>query len=496
MPTLRSPWQEPPRVSNFDTIPPASSDVCILGAGIAGLSVAYELARRGRNVTVLDAQSLGQGMTGHTSAHLSSIIDDRFENVLRIRGRDLAQMGYQAHTAAIDRIEDTIGREGIDCGFQRVDGYLVLAEGEESDILERELDAARTLGVDVADDTIIPGDCCGGRRALRFPNQARFEPLAYLAGLAAAVRKYGGVICPNTRVHTIEDGEPSRIRIKDRTLSANTVVVATNSPVTNRVTTHTKQFPYTTYCVGLQVAKESVPDALIWDTADPYHYVRRSGDTLIVGGGDHKAGHRREHADVYAHLADWARRQFPGLGPMTHRWCGQVYETLDGFAYIGLNPGDEHVFIVTGDSGMGLTHGTIAGELLPALITEGSHPWAKVFAPSRMPLAGTSDFISENVDVAVQYADWLSGSEVDSIKDIPPGQGAVMRSGISKLAVYKDEKHHISTCSAKCPHLGAVVGWNDAAQEWECPAHGSRFAPNGQVVQGPANCDLKPLETP
>lgn len=499
MPSTQPVWQEIPSDAAFKSTLPASADVCVVGAGIAGLSVAYALARAGKRVVVLDAKSVGSGMTGCTTAHLACVLDDRFSSVIRVRGEEHARLGVDAHAAAIDFIEDAVAREKIDCGFKRLDGYLVAARQGDYDLLDREAAAAKTLGVACEPLASVPG--FRGLRCLRFPRQARFEPMAYLAGLARAVIRHGGTIVTGTRAESIEDGTPCRVTAGGKTLTAGAVVVATNSPVNDRFAIHTKQFPYMTYAVGLRVKADQIPDALIWDTIDPYHYVRFAGkpgadgyDTLVVGGEDHKTGHADDGDARFARLEAWAREHFSGVGDVTHKWAGQVLETLDGFAYIGRNPGDEHVFVVTGDSGMGMTHGTIAGILIPALVTAGSHPWEVVFAPGRTPVRGVGEFVSENADVALQYADWVRGGDVSSTDEIEPGCGAVVRSGLSKLAVYRDDGGKLHACSAKCPHLGAAVRWNDAEKTWDCPAHGSRFDAKGKVTQGPANTDLEPAK--
>ncbi len=496
MPSTSTVWQSVADDAAFRAPLPASADVCVIGAGIAGLSVAYSLARHGKRVVILEARGVGSGMSGCTTAHLASVLDDRYSRLIEVRGEATARLGVQAHAAAIDFIEETVTRERIDCAFTRLDGYLVAATATDHDVLDRERDAARVLGVAVEPCEVAPAF---GGRCLRFPRQARFEPMAYLEGLARAVVRLGGTIVTHTRVESVVDGTPCRVTAGGKELTAGAVVVATNSPFNDRFALHTKQYPYMTYVVGLRARLTGVPDALVWDTLDPYHYVRRAGksdadgyDTLVVGGEDHKTGHAHDGDARFAKLEAWARERFPQAGEVTHRWAGQVLETGDGFGFIGRNPGDTSVHVVTGDSGMGMTHGTIAGVLIPALITAGSHAWESVFAPGRTPVRTAGTFVQENADVALQYAAWLSGGDVTSAADVKPASGAVVRSGLAKLAVYRDADGGLHTCSAMCPHLGAVVQWNDAEKTWDCPAHGSRFDATGKVIQGPANTPLMP----
>src|SRR5205823_79002 len=172
-------------------------------------------------------------------------------------------------------------------------------------------------------------------------------------------------------------------------------------------------------------------------------------------------------------------------------WSGEIMETVDGLAFIGRNPGDgDNILIATGDSGMGLTHGTIAGMLLSDLILGQANPWMQLYDPSRKPVRAAWTFAKENLNVAGQYFDWLKGSEVSSSAEIAPGHGAVRRRGVSKVALFRDEQDQLHECSAVCPHLGCIVTWNDAEKTWDCPCHGSRFAGDGKVRHGPAISDL------
>jgi Rieske Fe-S protein len=175
-------------------------------------------------------------------------------------------------------------------------------------------------------------------------------------------------------------------------------------------------------------------------------------------------------------------------------------ETIDGLAFLGRNPGDaENVYVATGDSGMGMTHGTIAGILLTDLIVGRSNPWAGIYDPARKPVQAAWEYLKENLNVAGQYAAWLTGGDLESVYEIPPGEGAVLRRGLSKVAVYRaepgaDGREVFVERSAVCPHLGCVVGWNRAEKTWDCPCHGSRFHPDGAVRNGPSTADLSPAE--
>ena len=479
------------------------ADVCIVGAGIAGLSVAYQLTRAGKSVIVLDDGPIVSGETERTTAHLVNALDDRYFELERLHGEKGARLAAESHTAAIDEIERVISAENIDCDFLRLDGFLFKAPDTPPDLLERELAAIHRVGL--SNTTRVehaPLAHFDTGPALRFPRQAQFHPLKYLNGLASAVTRAGGKIFTDTHASRIAGGKNARVETATgAVVTCDAIVVATNTPINDRLVLHTKQAPYRTYVIGAPIPAGSVPLALYWDTADPYHYVRvQSGapgdhDLLIVGGEDHKTGQADDAHERYARLEAWTRQRFPMMTSVQYHWSGQVMEPVDGLAFIGRNPmDDDNVFIATGDSGNGMTHGTIAGLLLRDLILGRDNPWAQLYPPSRTNPGAAKDFARENLNMAAQYADWLTAGDAQREELVPRGGGAVVRHGLKKIAVYRDEHGQLHECSAVCPHLGAIVSWNSGEKTWDCPAHGSRYDCFGKVVNGPANSDLKPIE--
>src|SRR6266480_39512 len=396
-----------------------TADVCVIGAGIAGVTAAYLLAREGRDVVLIDDGPIGGGMTGRTTAHLVNALDDRYYELEKILGQEFSRLSAESHTAAIDRIEKIVGDENLDCDFLRVDGYLFLPPGGSVADLKHELDAAHRAGLrEVERIDRIPVGKFTTDGVLRFPRQAQFHPLKYLNGLVRATIKRGGRIFTGTRVVKVEDGDPVRIETsKGHSIRAEAAIVATNCPINDRLVIHSKQAPYATYVLTLRVTRE-VEHVLLWDTAEtaeeekqvlgpiPYHYVRfardNEGDVLIVGAEDHKTGQARDFEARFAKLERWTRDRFPFVGEMTDHWSGQVMEPVDGVAYIGRSPGDKNVYVVTGDSGNGITHGTLAGILFVDLIAGRENRWAKLYDPSRKTLNPRvlADYIAENANVA------------------------------------------------------------------------------------------------
>jgi glycine/D-amino acid oxidase-like deaminating enzyme/nitrite reductase/ring-hydroxylating ferredoxin subunit len=475
-----------------------TTDICVVGGGIAGLTTAYLLAEAGRAVALCEQGQIAGGESGRTTAHLATALDDRYLRLEKIHGVEGAKLAAQSHGAAIDEIERLIGKLGIDCDFQRLNGYLFLAHGDSRGTLHDELAAARRAGLAVkllGNAPLAPfetGPC------LEFENQGQFHPVHYYWALAEAIAKAGGRIFERTRVRDIETGGTPFHLVTDwgHRITAKSLVIATNAPITSRLMIPVKQAGYRSYVVAARIPAGSLESALYWDTGDPYHYARiqpgqAEFDYLIVGGEDHKTGQANDAEERYARLERWMRERFPA-GLTEFRWSGQIMETVDGLAFIGRQ--QEELFLATGDSGHGMTHGTIAGMLLRDLILGRDNPWAELYSPSRLPLGSVPKLVRETLNFAPKYGMWLTPGEVKSIDEVPPGSGRVVREGVRKIACFRDDVGRVKACSAVCPHLGCVVAWNEGEKTWDCPCHGSRFDTAGRVINGPATRDLKPLE--
>jgi glycine/D-amino acid oxidase-like deaminating enzyme len=248
-----------------------------------------------------------------------------------------------------------------------------------------------------------------------------------------------------------------------------------------------------------RVPKGSAVDALFWDTLEAYHYVRLqpaddASDWLIVGGEDHRSGEVTDMGERFARLEDWTRQRYPWLGAVEYRWSGQVLEPIDFMPFTGRNPSNENVYVHTGDSGQGITNGVLASLVIPPLILGEHSRFAPVVEPTRKPigLPALREFAAGQAGAAKNMAEHLGPSEVSSVDEIAPGEGAVLRDGsLAKLAVYRSEDGALIRRSALCTHVGCVVHWNSYEKCWDCPCHGSQFAPTGEVLNGPAVRSLR-----
>lgn len=499
----QSVWQCSVERPFFSSLPSHEAvDVCVIGGGIAGLTTAYSLLERGRSVAVIDRNSFQTGQSFLTTAHLSYVLGTRYFELKRLHGNKGARLVRESHTKAIDEIERIAKKEGIDCLFKRVPGYLFLGPEHEESLLRKEWDALQELGFH--DVEFLPasesplfhtGPC------LRFPEQGRIHAGKYLTGLMEAVQRRGGKIYSHTEAQSVESGRPLRVTTnRGFQVVCESVVVATNVPFNDRLTMYTKMAPYRTYVIGMEVPAERSDPALYWDTTDPYHYVRSCRDAagreiLLVGGEDHRTGQEQDNGDRFQLLHSWARERLGLEGSILYHWSGQVIESHDGIAYIGENPGDDdNIYIITGDSGNGTTHGTLGALLVADLIEGVENEWASLYDPSRVNLRSLSTFVSENAKGTAPYADWVSPGDVDSIAEIPAGEGAILRDGVQKIAVYKDHQSRPHCFSAVCPHLHGIVRWNGVEKTWDCPCHGSRFDRMGHVINGPATTGLRAIE--
>ena len=502
MPSLWRAEFEPLPYAPLDT--DAECDLVVIGSGIAGLSSAYEAARFGARVIVIDRGDITGGMTARTTAHLVAEIDDRYFDLIKAVGEQSARLYHESQVAAINRIEQVCEDEGIDADFARVPGYLVPADPSYQSELEQEFDACRKLGIDVewSDAASVP--LPSGTRALKFPNQGRFHPLKYCAGLALAIQKRGGNLFSHTAYvgHDEHDGGVTIKTEAGHNIRAGAALFATNVPVNDRVKVHTKQVPMRTYVIAGRVPSGSVEDALVWDTMLPYHYVRLQPagdgqDWLIVGGEDHRSGTANDMEDRFEKLEAWARERFPRFEEAERRWSGQVMEPVDFLPYSGRD-GSERVYIHSGDSGQGITNG-VAGSLnFIALYRNDKARFGELFAPERKPTAGLSlkEFFKGQGPVVSNLSEYLSAGEVSDIDEIPPGEGAVVRRGLAKHAVYHGEDGVFVERSAVCTHVGCIVHWNGFEKCWDCPCHGSQFLPDGTVINGPAVSPLAKVDEP
>eukprot|EP01111_Echinosteliopsis_oligospora_P016351 TRINITY_DN6756_c0_g1_i1.p1 TRINITY_DN6756_c0_g1~~TRINITY_DN6756_c0_g1_i1.p1 ORF type:complete len:532 (-),score=185.32 TRINITY_DN6756_c0_g1_i1:7-1602(-) len=495
-----------------------TADVCVVGGGLAGVTSAYLLAREGKQVVLIEHRQLGSGETGRTTAQLMSAGDDRYFSIGDFYGNNVAKLAAESQQAAVDLIEQIVNRESIDCDFERVNGYLIPGEQNNKHYNEIEKEAnysekeAQFGGVRLVERAPI-ADYVSGKSVL-FPRQGQFHPLKYLYGVAKKLEQMNVKIYNGDRVTEAQGKDDPYVKTDNGgTVKCKDIIIATCNPSFAGLQTLLKQEPYRTYAITGTVPKGSVEKALIWDTLDPYHYVRISKfndthDYLISGGEDHPVGHPTDINDAmkpFKDLEKWTRERYPMLSAtLTHQWSGEVWEPIDLLAIIGRNPIDpDHMYIISGDSGTGMTNTTLGAQICADLVMGRDNKYKDVYYPKRIPsVRATGQFVryglhsAEGFIARIPYVSipGIVPGEVKDIEDIHKGCGGVMTKNGKKLAIYKGEDGTTTVCSAVCPHMGALLVWNDAEKSWDCTVHGSRFSKTGTVVNGPSPKDMTKLD--
>ena len=473
------------------------ADVCVVGGGIAGLTTARLAQKDGRSVVILEAGRIAAQDSGHTTAHLTEMLDHGYATLRSHFGAKGALMAAVSSRVAIETIERLAAEEGIACRLQRVTGWRWAETPDQLSDLEEELEAMQQSGLraSFARETPLPWPVAG---AIRVDEQAQFHPREYLLGLAERIAAAGGQLFEGTRALKIEEGDGCTVETERGVVRCREVVVATHHPVSSKFALHTKIAPYRTYALAARVPALPRP-GLYYDSEDPYHYVRTqetsAGAFLVVGGEDHKVGHDDETHARFDALERWTRERFEGA-EIAYRWSGQVIEPADGLPFIGRAPLSTHVYVATGFSGTGMTFGTVSGVVIADAIAGRENPFAKLFDATRVkPLAQARRYVAENVDFPAAIAkDRLDRGQVERPADVPAGEGRLVRVEGKMVACYRDPGGGLRAVSAVCTHLGCHVRWNDAERSWDCPCHGSRFDTAGRVLNGPAVKALEAVE--
>jgi glycine/D-amino acid oxidase-like deaminating enzyme/nitrite reductase/ring-hydroxylating ferredoxin subunit len=503
----RSPsvWDQDPIDFEFPSLSADfRADVCIVGGGITGITAAYLLGLEGKKIVLLEADTLGSGTTGGTSAHLDPRSDTPLHQLIQKFGLEAAIKVIDSGTKAINLIEEITSENEIDCDFRRVSGYLFTEKRSDIKKLKEEKKAAERLGLN---STFIKNPQAlfpQAKSALQFDVQAEFHPLKYLRCLTEECMKQDTHVFENSRVIDIidikdeSDGNVCRVSTDRATIHAKEVILATHTPIGLMLSLQARVFPYRSYILGARLRSGTLKKGLYWDTETPYHYLRtvhdEKGELLIVGGADHKTGEMEDTETRYNQLREYLYNRFD-VEKIDFHWSNQFYEPADGLPLIGKAPRSEHLYVATGFSGTGLTYGTSAAILLRDLIMKRENPWAELFSPNRVKHILTSKtFFRENLEVAEHFfIDRIKREKNHSFSEVGRGQGSIVSIEGKKLAVYKDESGKLYVLSPVCTHTKCYVKWNSAESSWDCPCHGGRFSAKGEVLTGPPTDHLRLL---
>ena len=492
-----SPWQEEGHIVTPDTNTDLSGtfDTVIVGAGITGITTALLLQKAGQKCIVVEAGNIGFGTTGGTSAHLNTFFDATYPEIDSAFGKEASRQVADSGKDAFNSIKALIDEYEIECDFEYKDGYLYAENDDETKQLQEIFESSKNAGITVVESAIndvpVPFEM-----AIKFEKQGQFHPLKYINGLARAFTDLGGIILENTFVRSskFEDGMHG-ITAGETLLKGTNLIYATHLPP--GITTFSLRCaPYRSYVFGVKLKDDKYPESLVYDMQEPYHYFRthelEGQKYLIVGGEDHKTGHD-DPEKAFENLEAYVR-QYYDVDEITYRWSSQYYVPVDGLPYIGpMGVPGHHIYMATGFNGNGMMFGTLSAQIISDEILGVKNKYAELYSSSRLkPVAGFSEFVKENADVAYHFiADRFTSEELDSVADLKNGEGKVAEFQGKKLAVHKDYDGHVTALSPVCTHAGCIVNFNATEQSWDCPCHGGRFDVSGKVISGPPQTELK-----
>ena len=497
MPRLNSPlWLDEADSSYPSLRGSAEVDVAVVGAGITGTTAAYLLKHAGRTVALLESDRLCAGATGYTTAKLTVGHSLVYGQLIDSLGVEAARRYARSNQEAIERVAAIVAERGIDCDFERADNFVYTEQVRAVSELEREAEAARQAGIDaeVTTETDLPYPIAA---AIRVERQAQFHPWKYVSALAGLVDGDDSHVFEVTRATAVRAGDPCTLETTEGTIRARHVVLATQLPFADRGLFFAKAHPMKSYAIAAEIGVDDAPRGMYISIDRPTRSVRSTpaegGRVLIVGGEGHRPGEERDTGARYRKLEAFMRERY-GIEEPQWRWSTHDYVPLDQLPYIGrLRRGDDRVLVATGFAKWGMTKGTLAAAILTDAILGRTNEYAELYDAHRLNVRpSAASFVKENGRVgSTFFRDRLRSRDGrEAIDALAPGDGTVARVGRKQLAAYRDDDGALHVLSARCTHLGCIVGWNAADRAWECPCHGSRFAADGTLVQGPATADL------
>jgi glycine/D-amino acid oxidase-like deaminating enzyme/nitrite reductase/ring-hydroxylating ferredoxin subunit len=473
----------------------SNSDVIVIGAGIAGLSTAVLLQQAGVSVIVLEKDEIVKGVTGYTTAKITSLHNLIYDYLTQYFGVEQARMYGEANQAGLEQIASFVNEHRVECDFKRTTAYTFAQSEHEVKPIEAEVKAAQRLGLPASFVTEITFPL-PTKGAITFSNQAQFHPRKYLLALADYFVQSGGHIFEHTRVTEVNEANPCTVITDKGTISAQKVVIATHFPIYDPALYFSRLSSHRSLVIGLRL-DGTVPEGMYIGTGEEAHSFRNQpiddGMLLLVGGAGFKTGQGGDILERYHRLEQFARLHF-NVASVEYHWSTQDNRTLDRIPYIGpIGPKSTAVFVATGFGGWGMTNGTASGLILTDLVLGKENQWLPVFNPNRIkPLISVKQAVSEGLAVTKELiASRLPEPVWDEHASLVNGEGKVFEIDKAKIAISRDKQGDLHAVSAICTHMGCVVNWNNTDESWDCPCHGSRFSPDGKVLHGAALTDLE-----
>ncbi|HLG02024.1 MAG TPA: FAD-dependent oxidoreductase [Bacteroidia bacterium] len=492
-------WQEDAAPTAY---PPLSgeieTDVAIIGGGITGLTTAYLLGKAGIKTVVLEAKNISGGNTGHSTGELYALVDENYHVLRQKYNGEKTALIAEGRTSALQLVRDLVNEHNIPCHLENVSWFLLSETGDDTATIENEYEACKQIGLNahLENQSPLPFPV---KRSLRIEGQAQINPQEYAKALAEKTDPVVSIY-ENSQVIAITEGEKHILRTENGLVKAKYIIHATHTPK-GIMAIQSFLGPYREYTIALEDKNNLLPPGIYHTNKRPHNYAIRQYENtngekyVVVHGEPHKAGQKVDNEACFSHLEEYIRERME-LGEVKYRWAEQHYRPADGLPYIGRRDKKGTVYFATGFSGDGLIYGTLAGKILSDEILGTENKYAELFAPTRHnPLKSAAGFLKENLNVLVQFAkDLPHKSEIEKFSDVKHGEGKIIELDDEKYAAHRDHMGKFHIVSAVCTHMKCIVNWNSAEQTWDCPCHGSRYTPDGQIIEGPAITNLSRMK--
>ena len=491
-------WQDvqmPTSIQNKSVI---QYDVVIAGAGITGITAGYLLQKSGKSCLIIEAENIGFGTTGGTTAHINTFYDAQYDQVISDFGEDKARLLAETGPQVIHRIKTIIEELQIDCEFENRDSFIFSLDKDQTKKLDKMFEATKTLGIPtekVSENPFpIPFDAI-----IKIEGQAQFHPTKYIKAVSEEFIKIGGTIITGEKVTDVS-AKDDKIEIQTTVskYQGSDFIWATHViPNINRM--NFLAAPYRSYVLAFTLKSGDYPQAQGQDMSEPYHYYRSQeidGKKYVIAGGeDHKTGHEEDPESCFTKLESYVRQYFD-VDEISNRWSSQFYTPVDGLPFIGKAPGEDHIYWATGYDGNGMTFGTLSAMMITDFISGKENKYEKLFDPSRLNVAaGIKDTLKENADAVFHLiGDKFRAEKIDSLSEIKNDEGKTVSFDGKTMSVYRDTQGQLHAVSSACTHMGGNVGFNDTEKSWDCPCHGARFDIEGKLLNGPATKDLEKID--
>ncbi|MBP0726361.1 FAD-dependent oxidoreductase [Bacillus sp. RG28] len=474
------------------------ADVAIVGGGITGITTAYLLAKEGVKVALIEAGSILNGTTGHTTAKITAQHDLIYDELIQKLGEEKANLYYKANDEALQFIKNKVNEYKIDCDLTAEDAYIYTNSDDYIRKLENEYKAYERLGIngEYVKSTPLPFET---EAAIIMKQQAQFHPLKFLNNLIPSIQNAGGLIYENTTAVDIEKADNPQVITRDgHKITCKHVIICSHFPFYANGLYFTRMYAERSYVLAAKTEVD-FPGGMYISAEQPtrsLRYTMMNGKKLVlIGGESHKTGQGISTIKHYEALQVFGDKYF-GIKEIPYRWSAQDLITLDKVPYVGqITANIPNIFVATGYRKWGMTNSVVAASLLRDTIMERNNPYYDLYSPSRFNAdPSVKNFFTLNLDVAKHLIEGKLEYAFRKPEDLVNGEGAVVNVNGKRAGAYKDEDGVVHIVDTTCTHLGCELEWNSGDCTWDCPCHGSRFSIKGDVIEGPAEKPLKRID--